>query len=155
MLRLSKLTDYGTVVLAHMARNPEGMYAATDVAEATHLAVPTVSKLLKCFVHAGLVSSQRGARGGYSLTRAPELINAVEIIDAVEGPIAITECSLGHNRCSLERVCAVGQPWQRITLALRAALATVTLAQLARPAAVTLPQLDLGATLSHTRQPRT
>ena len=147
MLRLSKLTDYGTVVLAHMAREPAAVYAAADVAAATRLAVPTVSKLLKCFARAGLVTSQRGARGGYSLARQPEEITAVQIIDAVEGPVAITQCSLSHDRCGIEPVCGVGHNWQRISLAIREALKTVTLAQLARPAAPLLPRMNLGATL--------
>jgi FeS assembly SUF system regulator len=155
MLRLSKLTDYGTVVLAYMARKPEGVYAATDVAAATHLTAPTVSKLLKCFTRAGLVTSQRGARGGYSLARPPEQINAVQIIDAIEGPVAITQCSLGHDRCNLESVCGVGHNWQRITLAIREALGTVTLAQLARPTAAVMHRMDLGTVLPHPRRPRT
>lgn len=148
MLRLSKLTDYGTVVLAFMASKPEGVYAAADVAAATHLSVPTVSKLLKCFTRAGLVTSQRGARGGYSLARPPEQINAVQIIDAIEGPVAITQCSLGHDRCGIEPVCGVGHNWQRISLAIRDALKTVTLAELARPAATLMPRMDLGTMLS-------
>ena len=147
MLRLSKLTDYGTVALAHMAREPAVVYAAADVAAATHLATPTVSKLLKCFTRAGLVTSQRGARGGYSLARPPEQITAVQIIDAVEGPVAITQCSLSHDRCGIEPVCGVGHNWQRISLAIRDALKTVTLAQLARPAAPLLPRMDLSANL--------
>jgi FeS assembly SUF system regulator len=148
MLRLSKLTDYGTVVLAYMAGDPVAVYASAEVAAATRLAVPTVSKLLKCFTRAGLVTSQRGARGGYSLARQPEEITAVQIIDAVEGPVAITQCSLSHNRCGIEPVCGVGHNWQRISLAIREALKTVTLAQLARPAASLLPRMDLGATLT-------
>ena len=155
MLRVSKLTDYGTVVLAHMARKPADVFAASDVAAATYLAVPTVSKLLKCFTRAGLVTSQRGARGGYSLARAPERITAVEIIDAVEGRVAITQCSLGHDRCYLEAVCGVGHNWQRISMAVREALGTVTLAQLARPTAVVPLRMDFGALLTHTRHSRT
>lgn len=147
MLRLSKLTDYGTVALAHMARKPTAVYAAADVAVATHLTVPTVSKLLKCFARAGLLTSQRGARGGYALARPPEQITAVQIIDAIEGPVAITQCSLSHDRCGIEPVCGVGHNWQRISLAIRDALKTVTLAQLARPAAPVLPRMDLAASL--------
>lgn len=154
MLRVSKLTDYGTLVLAHMAREPAGVYAAADVAVATHLAVPTVSKLLKCFARAGLLTSQRGAHGGYSLARPPEQITAVQLIDAVEGPVAITQCSLGHDRCNLEPVCGVGHNWQRITLAIREALGTITLAQLARPTTAALPHMNFAAVLSQPRHSR-
>lgn len=135
MLRLSKLTDYGTVVLAHMARHPQTMHTAADIAERTHLAAPTVSKLLKLFAKGGLVHSYRGARGGYRLTRKPEEITAVQIIDAVEGPVAITECSMSDGHCNLEPVCAIGHNWQRISLSIRDALKTVSLAELAGPMA--------------------
>lgn len=154
MLRLSKLTDYGTVALAHMAREPHAVYAAADVAAATHLTVPTVSKLLKCFTRAGLVTSQRGARGGYVLARPPEQITAVQIIDAIEGPVAITQCSLSHDRCGIEPVCGIGHNWQRITLAIREALGSITLAQLARPTTAALPHMNFGAVLSQPRHSR-
>jgi len=148
MLRISKLTDYGTVVLAQMAGKPAAVHTATELAAATRVALPTVSKLLKCFTRAELVTSQRGARGGYTLARAPELITAVQIIDAIEGPVAITECSLGHDRCGIEPVCGVGHNWQRISLTIRDALKTVTLAQLARPAASIAPPAEMRVALS-------
>ena len=151
MLRLSKLTDYGTVVLAEMARHPERHHSATELATSLHLATPTVSKLLKAFTRGGLVTSQRGAKGGYSLARSADAITAVQIIDAIEGPVAITQCSMSHSRCGIEAVCGVGHNWQRISLAIRDALRTVTLAQLARPVAPP-PRLDLAATLDPTRR---
>ena len=146
MLRLSKLTDYGTVVLAEMARQPARRHSAAELASALHLAAPTVSKLLKQFARGGLVKSQRGAKGGYSLARPPEEITAVQIIDAIEGPVAITQCSMSHSRCGIEAVCGVGHNWQRISLAIRDALRGVTLAQLARPVALP-PRLDLSTSL--------
>lgn len=148
MLRLSKLTDYGTVVLAQMARTP-GLHTAADIARITRVAQPTVSKLLKLFAHAGLVTSVRGAHGGYTLARAPESINAVQIIDAVEGPVAITQCSLDHSHCSIENLCGVGHNWQRISLAIRDALQGITLAQLARPTRFRTPLFDGTSTLSN------
>ncbi|HEX7965147.1 MAG TPA: SUF system Fe-S cluster assembly regulator [Gammaproteobacteria bacterium] len=151
MLRLSKLTDYGTVVLAEMAREPKRLYAAAELAAALHLAAPTVSKLLKQFARAGLVSSQRGAKGGYSLARPAEQITAVHIIDAIEGPVAITQCSMTHSRCGIEAVCGIGHNWQRISLAIRDALKGVTLAQLARPVALP-PRLDFSGVLDAPRR---
>ena len=146
MLRLSKLTDYGTVVLAEMAREPGRLHATAELASTLHLAMPTVSKLLKQFTRAGLVVSQRGARGGYSLARPAEEITAVHIIDAIEGPVAITQCSMSHSRCGIEAVCGIGHNWQRISLAIRDALRGVTLAQLARPVALP-PRLDFNPAL--------
>lgn len=143
MLRLSKLTDYGTVILAHMARQPEAVHTAADVATATRVGLPTVSKLLKVFARAGLLTSFRGARGGYSLARPADSISAVEIIDAIEGPVAITQCSLDHSHCGIESVCGVGHNWQRISLVIRDALKTVTLAQLIRPAVSDTTRVDI------------
>src|SRR5579863_10086892 len=153
MLRLSKLTDYGTVVLAEMAREPGRLHATAELASTLHLAVPTVSKLLKQFTRAGLVVSQRGARGGYSLARPAEEITAVHIIDAIEGPVAITQCSMSHSRCGIEAVCGIGHNWQRISLAIRDSLSTVTLAQLAHPVALP-PRLDFRAVLDGTPPPQ-
>lgn len=130
MLRISRLTDYGTMILVHLARRG-GVCAATDVAGATRIALPTVQKLLKSLARAGIVSSQRGAGGGYRLARAPESIDAAQIIAALEGPLGITECSADESSCELERQCAVSSAWQRIDRAIRAALADVTLAELA------------------------
>ena len=143
MLRISRLTDYATVVLAQMARAPETVHTAADLAAHTHLARPTVSKLLKQFVREGLLTSYRGAHGGYLLARSPERISAAEIIDMIEGPMAMTECSLEDRHCELEAVCGVGHHWQRINRAIRDALEEVTLADLARSSAVPLQRMNL------------
>lgn len=148
MLRVSKLTDYATVVLAEMARRPAAMHTAAGLAEQTQLARPTVSKLLKQFAREGLLTSYRGAHGGYTLARPPAEITAAQIIDTVEGPMAVTECSLGDSQCEIEAVCNIGHHWRRINGAIRAALDQVTLADLASPAAVPLPLLDLRRLLS-------
>ena len=108
MLRMSKLTDYGTMVLAQLAASNPGWTTAGQVADATHLGQPTVSKLLKALVHAGLVVSSRGVQGGYALARPAAAISAAEILDALEGPVAITECSSSHGVCDLESYCRVG-----------------------------------------------
>lgn len=130
MLRMSKLTDYGTMVLAQLAANDRGLSTANQVAEATHLAQTTVSKLLKTLVHAGLVVSTRGVQGGYALARPAAAISAAEILDALEGPVAITECSSVNGGCDLESYCRVGTAWQRINHSIRSALEGVTLADL-------------------------
>lgn len=143
MLRVSKLTDYATVVLTEMARAADSVHTASDLADKTRLARPTVSKLLKQFARAGLLRSYRGAHGGYILAQSPEAITATRIIDTVEGPMAMTECSLGDGQCEIEAVCNIGHHWRRINQAIRNALDEVTLADLAAPAAVPLPRMDL------------
>ena len=133
MLKLSRLTDYGTVLLAHLARDPDARLSASELAQATRLGEPTVRKLLKMLARGGVVVSHRGAQGGYALARAPAAITAVEIIDALEGPVALTECSGAHSSCEHERDCALNTGWPAINAAVRDALKAVTLAELARP----------------------
>jgi FeS assembly SUF system regulator len=130
MLRISKLTDYGTVVLAHLAATPDGLLTASQVAGATRIALPTVSKLLKSFHRAGLVESARGTHGGYRLARPAAQISAAQIIDAIDGPVAITECSGQHSACDIAADCRTGSAWQRINGAIRGSLAGISLAQL-------------------------
>lgn len=145
MLRMSKLTDYGTVVLACLANGEHPLYSAAEVAERTRLARPTVSKLLKVLARAGLVTSCRGAQGGYQLARSPEAISAAEILDALEGPVAITECSATDSQCELEAICSVGHAWQRINREIRRALDHISLQQLAGQSPARLAQVNVSA----------
>lgn len=145
MLRISKLTDYGTVVLAHLAGDPAAVCSAADVSTATGIAPPTVSKILKSLARAGLVSSTRGANGGYQLAREPRDISAANVIDALEGPVSITECSASDSQCDFEHVCNVGTAWRRINVAIRHSLDDVSLVDLLianRP----LPRFKFGGT---------
>lgn len=132
MLRISKLTDYGTVVLAHMAGSQGRVCSAAEVSDTTGIALPTVSKLLKSLARAGLVTSTRGANGGYELARPAHEISAASVIDALEGPVSITECSASDSNCDFEDVCNVGNAWQRINVAIRRALEDVNLIDLTR-----------------------
>ena len=131
MLRMGKMTDYATVVLASLAQQPTTARAAAELAERTRLSRPTVSKVLKGLQRAGMVISSRGAQGGYRLARRPDQITAAQILDVFEGPIAITECSGASSQCGIERLCRVGAAWQRVNAAIRRALEDVTLHQLA------------------------
>ena len=132
MLRISKLTDYGTVLLAHLAANSDTVCSAADVAEATGIALPTVSKLFKALARSGLVVSTRGANGGYRLSRDPAEISAADVINALEGPVCITECSASDSQCEHEHVCSVGGAWQRVNAAIRRALDDISLKDLLR-----------------------
>jgi FeS assembly SUF system regulator len=131
MLRISRLTDYATVLLAALANEPARVQTAAALAEQTHIAAPTVSKLLKQLHRAGLVTSTRGLHGGYQLARPASQISAAAILDALEGPVALTDCSAGHGNCGIEETCRVGKVWQRLNLAIRRSLYDVSLAQLA------------------------
>jgi FeS assembly SUF system regulator len=132
VLRISRLTDYGTVVLAHLACNDAGPVSAAEVAAATGIALPTVSKLLKKLAKVKIVTSTRGSHGGYQLAREARAISAADVIDALEGPVSITTCSATDSHCDFEAVCSVGGAWQRINLVIRRALDEISLADLLR-----------------------
>ena len=157
MLRISRLTDYATVLLASLASEPQRVQTAASLAEQTRIAAPTVSKLLKQLQRAGLVSSTRGLHGGYQLARPAAQISAAAILDALEGPVALTDCSVGHGQCEIEESCRVGRVWQRLNLAIRRALYDVSLAQLAgldaAPARLQSLERDMKAAASRTRAP--
>ena len=148
MLRMGKLTDYATVVLASLAQEPARHRAAAELAQRTRLSRPTVSKVLKGLQRAGMVISSRGAQGGYRLGRSPELITAAQILDVFEGPIAITECSGASSQCGIERQCRVSGAWQRVNAAIRRALEEVTLRQLAGLDSSNLRVADLASEIS-------
>lgn len=133
MLRISKLTDYATVVMTCLAEAVDEVLSAQQLAERARLETPTVSKLLKQLAHAGLVTSFRGVHGGYRLAREAHAITVAEIVVAIEGPIGMTECSVHTGQCGHESHCGVRVNWQRISLAVTSALESVTLAEMLKP----------------------
>jgi FeS assembly SUF system regulator len=133
MLRMSKLTDYATVVMTYLARHSGRIHAANEIAAEVHLASPTVTKVLKMLAREGLLMSQRGTKGGYSLAREATRISIAEIIQAMEGPIGLTECGSSPGLCTQESSCSIRGNWQIINEAVLQALGTVSLAQLAVP----------------------
>jgi len=134
MLRLSKLTDYGTVAMAHFARHPDRIHAAAELAVSIGVAMPTASKILKMLARADLLRSVRGARGGYMLARPAGEISVAEVIDAMEGPIGVTECSAIPGLCAQEGSCSIRGNWQRINRVIHDALDQMALTELAQPA---------------------
>jgi FeS assembly SUF system regulator len=142
MLRISKMTDYAVVLATHLAA-ADGPHAARDLALHTQIPEPTASKVLKKLARAGVVASQRGAKGGYALARPPERIGIHEVIEAIEGPIAVTECSddTSDTSCEYETNCGVRANWQRINLAVHAALSEISLAEMAVPGTAELVSL--------------
>ncbi len=132
MIRLSKLSDYGIAMMTHLARDRTGQRSAAEIAEATGVPAPMASKILKLLGRAGLLASHRGASGGYGLARGPEAITVAEIIEALDGPIALTACiEEGAGDCMIERLCPARANWQRINRAIRDALSGITLAEMA------------------------
>lgn len=133
MLRVSKLTDYATVVMTCLVDAGDGVLSAQVLAERSRLEAPTVSKLLKQLAQADLVASTRGINGGYRLARAPQEITVADIVTAMEGPIGMTECSTQAGACDHESHCGVRVNWQRINQAIADALGSVTLADMIKP----------------------
>ena len=133
MLRISKLADYGTVVMVYLAKRSQQLCNARDIALHTHLTVPTVSKLLKRLTIAGLLTSVRGAAGGYRLQRPAATISVAEIVYALDEYRGLTECSLQPNECSLQGVCHIQGNWRLISQAIESALDNVSLEALAKP----------------------
>ena len=134
MLRVNKLTDYATVILCHMARTPANQYSATALAAQLKIAPPTVSKILKMLTIEGLLSSKRGFTGGYQLAADPKNISVADVVGAMEGKLAMTECSLAHGLCHHEHLCALQANWQKLNRAVVNALGTVSLADMASDA---------------------
>ena len=130
MLRVTKLTDYATIVLAALAEAPGQVHSAAGLAERAGLELPTVAKLLKPLAHAGLVAGFRGSNGGYRLARPAESISLIEIVEAIEGPVGMTECSGEHSSCELESHCGVRGNWRHINDVVADALRGISLAQM-------------------------
>lgn len=139
MLRMSRITDYGLVLLTHLAADEsQRLHNARELSTATHLPQPVVSKILKVLAREGFLTSHRGIKGGYSLAKPAELTSVVAVIDALEGPIALTECASGS--CEREANCATRAPWQRINKVVRKALEDVRLSDLVtRPGVFSMP----------------
>jgi FeS assembly SUF system regulator len=130
MLRITKLTDYATVVLAVLAERPARVHSAAELAEQARLEIPTVSKVLKPLAHAGLVTGFRGATGGYKLARPAERIRLIEIVEAIEGKLGLTECSGEHSACEHETHCGTRGHWHKVNEVIADALRAVSLADM-------------------------
>ena len=142
MLRISKLTDYAILMMVELTREGE-MLSAHALSERVGVETPTASKVLKLLAGSGLLASYRGANGGYKVTRSAGEISVAEVIAAIEGPIAMTECSVEEGLCSQEDSCELRGNWQRISLAVAAALQQVSLAEMSSPARTAAQPLNI------------
>lgn len=133
MIKISKLADYSTVIMNFLSADPEACFSASLIAEQVHVALPTVSKVLKLLNEADLVSSTRGTHGGYRLARAPELISVAQVIEAIDGRTGMTDCCRAKNVCSNDGVCELRGNWQYISQIINDFLANVSLVDMAKP----------------------
>ncbi len=135
MIRITREADYGILLMTSLAQADGQSYSASTLAQQRRLPLPMVSKILKTLARGGLLTSQRGVQGGYCLARPAAAISAADIIGALEGPIAITECSRGQDDgcCSRLEHCEVSGHWPRINQAIYAALQSISLLEMSRP----------------------
>ena len=157
MLRISKIIDYGTLVLTYMAGSPQRVFSASDLAATLGLGQPVVSKILKTLAQHQLVISSRGARGGYVLARPPQDINLAQIIDALdEQPFGLTECTSTPGACSVEAGCHIRTNWQRVNAIVRRTLEEVSVADMisAVPTEFPLSAQPMPGTVSDARATR-
>lgn len=149
MLRISKLADYAIVIMNELAIKSDEFLSASELAESTHIGEATVGKLLKSLSKAKLVQSQLGSQGGYMLARKSKDINLTQIITAIEGEIALTECNKHHNACSMKKTCAVSGNWQRLSKAIYNALAAICLEDMQQPIPEATIQLKISKKLKN------
>lgn len=143
MLKLSKKADYGLIAVKHLAALGEGASSsATDIAEAYGIPAQLMAKVLQKLVKRGLLISRHGANGGYSLSRSPKEITALEVISAIDGPLHITSCVTTHGDCYQTPRCIVREPLQKVNDSILQVLGTIRISELAADAA---PRLATGA----------
>lgn len=130
MIRISKLTDYALVILAFLSREPQQFAQAGDIALNTKISKPTTAKVLKTLARHGLLESCRGSTGGYRLKKLLENISVADIVQVLEGPMAIMDCSLGQEHCAISTSCEIRAPWNKINQVIIKALETVKLSDL-------------------------
>jgi FeS assembly SUF system regulator len=157
MMRLSRLADFAVVLMTHVAQHHEGVHTASEAAAATQLPVPTVAKVLARLCRERLLTSIRGVKGGYRLARPSTDISVGAIVNALDGPVALTQCiKLGPGRCEVEAVCPARVGLHRINVAVHKALDDVSLADIATPAPTfqTSAQLEASQRLPAAKAPR-
>jgi len=148
MLRLTKLTDYGILLMTQMAASGQARFTAAELAGSTRIPAPTVSKILQMLLHEGLLDSTRGAHGGYQLTRSAGEINVRDIIHVFEGSIALTECNLDGSTCDQHAVCSTSNNWKRINQAVGQALQDISLADMTEQDFMPVFRLQRGISVS-------
>ncbi len=141
MFKISRMIDYGVVIMSRLAYAQNEMMTAPEIADATGLPMPTVSKVLKSLGRSDIVDSHRGVHGGYTLGRLPGDITLADIIETLEGPVALTACVEGSDdQCKVETFCPIRGGWEKVNVAIRKALEDVTLSELSTFPEFPLPQ---------------
>lgn len=134
MIRIRWETDYGLILLGFLVKDPvTKIHTAREVSDSAHLPLPIVSKILKTLAREGILHSHRGVKGGYSLAQPAEKVTLAEVIQALEGPIGITECASHPGVCNMETGCPMRVNWMRISDAFRESLGRIPLSEMYAP----------------------
>lgn len=141
MIKLGRLTDYAVTLLTQMVGKDAGLWVASDLAGKTGLPLPTVSKVLKQLAKSNIVETKRGATGGYKLGKPAAAISIAAIVEAMDGPIALTECTdTGEHTCGVESICPMSGHWNKLNRAIKHALEEVSLADMMVPPKIFPPR---------------
>jgi FeS assembly SUF system regulator len=130
MLRISKLADYAVRIMVFFAESKRSPITAQECAEALHISLPTVRKVLKCLHQSQLLGSQLGVKGGYQLARTAKQVSVAEVIAAMDGPLALTECAEPGEHCHHQHACSLRNHWQVINGVVDRALRALSLADM-------------------------
>ena len=133
MLRINRMSDYGMLILGDLALRKDAYVSATDIASSTHIALPTVQKLLKKLHQKELVLSKQGPLGGYALHDSARFTSVAMIIQALEGDLSLTQCTSKEIKCAIESSCQIGDAWHVINRTIISALEKLTLLDLVQP----------------------
>jgi len=132
MLKLSKKADYALIAVRHLAAHRgDPSQSASDIAEAYGVSAPLLAKVLQRLARNGLVTARHGSSGGYQLARHPSEISALDVINAVEGPVVITSCITNHGNCGQSSTCTIREPLRRVNESIAKVLSSVTISQMA------------------------
>ena len=133
MLRINRMSDYGMLILGDLALRKDAYVSTTDIASSTHIALPTVQKLLKKLHQKDLVLSKQGPLGGYALHDSARFTSVAMIIQALEGDLSLTQCTSKEIKCAIESSCQIGDAWHVINRTIISALEKLTLLDLVYP----------------------
>ena len=156
MLKLTKKADYGLIALRHLATRKGGSASTKEIADAYHIPMPLLSKVLQKLVREGLMTSEQGTNGGYRLSRPAQEITTLEAIRAIDGPIILTHCFTEHNGCDQSSLCPVREPLRKVHEGILNLLSGITISDLsldemAIPGILIQPTLSTNSRGSHTR----
>ena len=149
MLKLTKKADYGLIALRHLASRPDRTASTKEIADAYHLPLTLLAKVLQQLTRAGILMSVAGTNGGYRLSRDPQRISTLEVVRAIDGPVILTHCFTEHGHCDQSESCTVREPLRRVHEAILEVLNKFTITDLAESPVVKLTPVPVSLNPVH------